>query len=526
MNILDLETDNITEPLAACVCVIGSGPAGAIVAAELAKKKIDVLLLEAGGRSPDFSNESISNINIFSDVTDLRFGWSRQFGGASNLWAGRTYPLEEADFKKRSWVPDSGWPFPLDTLEPYYQNASKLLDIPGYQFFKNREGANIQEEVFNSVINAETGLEANCFQWAKAPFNSSVYLKGIAKQHPSLRILLNASVGRLIEKTDATSVDTVQVVKTDGSLVNIKARYFVLAGGGIETPRLLLNSNQISPAGIGNEYDNVGRYFSTHPKADMAAIVLNKSVSTSNALFMDCPLEKGSYRYGISSSMQIQEKFELLNHYVQLSPLLEYQASQAFEVLKNTKILQSGLIDRNKLLKGFLPGIGKIAYEAISRIARLQPRTKTFTLRGFLDQYPNRENRIMLSNDQKADGTNKANISWCFSEKDKSSVLNFFSYLDKVLQEKEIGRVEYSGLKKTKDWPLIGIHSHFMGTTRMGEDKKTSVTDANARVHGSSNLYIAGPSLFPTYGFANPFLTISALSIRLGEHLAKQINKN
>ena len=83
--------------------------------------------------------------------------------------------------------------------------------------------------------------------------------------------------------------------------------------------------------------------------------------------------------------------------------------------------------------------------------------------------------------------------------------------------------IEYSGLETLQDWPLIGVHSHLMGTTRMGDDTKTSVTNADGRVHGTSNLYIAGPSLFPTYGFANPFLTITALSLRLADHLLKQI---
>ena len=296
-----------------------------------------------------------------------------------------------------------------------------------------------------------------------------------------------------------------------------------MAAGGIETPRILLNSNQVKSAGIGNQHDVVGRYFSTHPKADMAAVVLNKSVPTSHALFMDRPLEAGSFRYGIGFSRKMQEEHALLNHYVQLSPLLEYQANQAFEIMKKTKVLNNALIDRSKLMHGFLPGLGKMAYEAMGRIAKLQPRTKKFVLRGFLDQYPDKENRIKLSSDKKNDGTYKVDIQWCYSDKDKQSVLKFFSHLDAILQKSEIGKVEYSGLEKCEDWPLIGIHSHFMGTTRMGKNKKTSVTDENACVHGTKNLFIAGPSLFPTYGFANPFLTITALSIKLGDHLLKQV---
>ena len=59
-----------------------------------------------------------------------------------------------------------------------------------------------------------------------------------------------------------------------------------------------------------------------------------------------------------------------------------------------------------------------------------------------------------------------------------------------------------------------------MGTTRMGKDPSRSVTDAAGRVHGFSNLYVAGSSLFPAASAANPTLTIVALALRLAEHLA------
>lgn len=526
MSIIDITKNVDVQNIEAQVCIIGSGPAGGIVAAKLAKENVDVLLLEAGGDLPNYSCESISKTNLFSDVSDMRFGWSWQFGGSSNLWAGRSCPLEEVDFEKRSWVPDSGWPFKAEELTPYYRQAADVLGIPGFEYFSTLDELDAKQSRLTSLAQDNNGLEAKCFQWAKEPFIVSDYLRTIEKDCPTLRILLNATVSRLQEKSDGSSIESVQITKPDGTTVTVKAQQFVVAAGGIETPRLLLNSNEVRPAGIGNDYDTVGRYFSIHPKADMAALILNESVPTSHAFFMDRPLGVGSFRYGLGFSKKEQERLELLNHYVQLSPLLEYQANQAFEVMKKTKILNNALIDRSKLVQGFLPGLGKIVYEAMGRIAKFQPRSKKFILRGFLDQYPERENRIMLSSDKKEDGTQQVDIQWRFSDKDKESVMRFFSHFDKMVRKYNIGQVEFSGLEKLDDWPLVCIHSHFMGTTRMGEDKKTSVTDKNARVHSSKNLYLAGPSLFPAYGYANPFLTITALSLRLGDHLLKQIKQN
>ena len=210
MTIIDIENHLSRDSLKAGVCIIGSGPAGGVLAAELAKKKIDVLLLEAGTELPNYSDESTAGAGIFSD---LRFGWSRQFGGSSNLWAGRTYPLEEIDFQKRAWVPNSGWPFAFESLISYYKSASELLRIPAYHYFENNDGTLKKDSIFNSVLDKKNGLEDRCFQWAEKPFLVSDYLKEITKHYPSLRILLNAPVSRLQETTDGKFIESACVTK-------------------------------------------------------------------------------------------------------------------------------------------------------------------------------------------------------------------------------------------------------------------------------------------------------------------------
>jgi len=58
-----------------------------------------------------------------------------------------------------------------------------------------------------------------------------------------------------------------------------------------------------------------------------------------------------------------------------------------------------------------------------------------------------------------------------------------------------------------------------MGGTRIGSTSDDSVVDNNLNVHGIRNLYVSGPSVFPSYGYANPFYTIAAFSLRLGDHI-------
>ena len=87
----------------------------------------------------------------------------------------------------------------------------------------------------------------------------------------------------------------------------------------------------------------------------------------------------------------------------------------------------------------------------------------------------------------------------------------------------DLGRVHAKALPEG-GWPedMVGSRHH-LGTTRMSDDDRTGVVDASCRVHGIANLYIAGGSVFPTSGYANPTLTIVALALRLGDELRRQM---
>jgi choline dehydrogenase-like flavoprotein len=96
-------------------------------------------------------------------------------------------------------------------------------------------------------------------------------------------------------------------------------------------------------------------------------------------------------------------------------------------------------------------------------------------------------------------------------------------HLKEELTQKKIGYFDYS---RPIDKDFIGIHSHFLGGTRSGVSSKNSVVDRNLKVHGFTNLFISGPSVFPSFGYANPFFSIAALSIRLADHLNAKLKKN
>ena len=511
-NPADLFAGARDATLQTTVCVIGSGFSGAIVAVDLAMAGIEVLLLESGSSEPDHRIDSMLDRVDVSGRTQLNFGFSRQLGGASNLWAGRVAPLDPVDFECREWIPHSGWPISRSDLEPYYVRAGDILGIPGYSTFHEPGHA-------RPGFVATDNIELKSFQWANRPFNAGEYIKETVERTDRLRVLMNAPVVELLERENARSVEAAVIALPDGQTARIQARHFVIAGGGIQTPRLLLNSTRVRSAGIGGDHGVVGRYLSTHPKANMATMVLRAPVSTHHPLFSDQPVTGGVLRYGVGFSAASQKTFRLLNHYVQVLPFLEHRANKLFEMIRGSDRFNSPLIDRAALISGFVPGMGKIAFEMMGRLGGLQRRARKFILRAYLDQYPNPENRVTLSEKKDGHGMPRVNVTWAFSENDRSSVIAFFERLEREMESRGIARLDYSRLRTTDDWPLIGLHSHFMGTTRMGNDPRTSVTTKDGRVHGSDNVFVAGPSLFPNCGYANPVFTIAALSLRLADHV-------
>lgn len=500
------------------ICIVGSGAAGSFLAQSLADSGLSVLILETGGdASENDIKRYIRNLDIPS-INGMNYGFSRQLGGSTNLWAGRIAPFESSDCSQKPSIQSDGWPIDIRDLVPFYNKASEVMGLPCYDYFvKDREQASYKNT--QKLIDAckNTSLHIKKFIWSSPPFNSR--LKILPKLSDNITVLSFCHVTQIFESSTQDKIEGIEYVDATSKIHKIEPKHIVLAAGGVENVRILLNSISVSRNGVGNRHDVVGRYFSTHPKADMGVLFLNKAVPINDPLFVDCDENGISARQGIGFTQEKQVSGGMLNHYVQLTPMLEYTASTLFESVKNSSALNANLINKSKVLSGFLPGLGHIVFEIIGRIAKLQTKSKKFILRTFLDQFPDKDNRVVLSDELDEHGFRKVDIHWRFTERDKQSVLAFFDALNIEFETQNMGYIEYSKLKDLEEWPMTAIHSHFMGTTRMGNDPQTSVVNKNCQVHGYSNLFIAGPSVFPTYGYANPVYTVTALSIRLGEFL-------
>jgi choline dehydrogenase-like flavoprotein len=168
------------------------------------------------------------------------------------------------------------------------------------------------------------------------------------------------------------------------------------------------------------------------------------------------------------------------------------------------------------------------AYQARRPPASYTPREdlvyRMFTRQ---EQAPNPESRIVLSAENDELGMPRANLRWKFTPIDKRSMRVYYELLGREMGRAGLGRVQIM------DWLLDGDDTawpnhlsggwHHMGTARMHEDPRQGVVDANCRVHGIANLFVAGGAVYPTGGAVNPTLTVVAMALRLSDHLKNKV---
>jgi choline dehydrogenase-like flavoprotein len=141
-----------------------------------------------------------------------------------------------------------------------------------------------------------------------------------------------------------------------------------------------------------------------------------------------------------------------------------------------------------------------------------------------MEQAPHRDSRVTLDTDRDRLGCRRASLHWRLSELDKHTAHRGHAILAEEFARSGLGEFRSAMGSIDDPWPdrLRGARHH-MGTTRMHADPRRGVVDADGRVHGVANLYVAGSSVFPTSGAANPTLTIVALALRLAAHLRQRL---
>ena len=517
------------EAVTADVAIVGSGAAGQAAARRLLGRGCSVVLIESGGfdhddATADFNRGEIIGQEYYPlDHSRLRF-----FGGTTAIWGGRVAELDAIDFERRDWVPHSGWPFGPAEIHSYLTEARALLGVDGVD-----AGRLPRPQLLQRLSTDELAVR----WWSFDPIfdRFTIDRAGDLEPDPRCTLLLHATVREVMLADDAGSIDRLDVRTPSGRAIDVRARHYVLAAGGIENPRILLASNSVAPSGVGNNYDQVGRYFMEHPHARGGRIV-GRADWHWLASFAKRKFNGVEVSPAISPAESLQRREGLLNSALTIAvrqpegghhPLPKRAYLHVKHRTAPTRRGRSLWKLTKSVVRGYTGLTGPFHPWLMKRLSGLD---LALVIRA--EQAPNPDSRVMLGQERDAIGMPRVRLDWRLSPIDVDSVAGLVDALGRESRRLGLGVVERSGWlgDPERRWvsdELVSAHPvggfHHMGTTRMANDPRRGVTDGWGRVHGLPNLHIAGSSLFPTGGWANPTLTIVALALRTADRIATEL---
>jgi choline dehydrogenase-like flavoprotein len=169
-------------------------------------------------------------------------------------------------------------------------------------------------------------------------------------------------------------------------------------------------------------------------------------------------------------------------------------------------------------LRNMATGVRPLTRTLLARIRRTSLRPRVLVVRTQAEQAPDPSSRVTLGSARDRYGVPRPALDWRLSQADLASIRRSEDLLDDELERTGLGRIQRKYGEEHPPVVFEGNHHH-MGTTRMQVDPRQGVVDPDGRVHGVSNLYITGTSIFPTGGYMNPTYTVVALAIRLADRL-------
>lgn len=494
------------------VCIVGAGPAGIALAQAMSGEKFRVCVVESGGASFEPATQALARLAaVESDISPAHQNRRRQLGGNANLWRHgrrparslvRYLPLDEIDFTHRPWVPYSGWPFGKSELDPYYARAHRFLGLGEY-CYSVADAAGPGEQ----TLPLDAGQVRTSVEWfgTSEPFVNR-YL-GELRRSASVTMLVHATVGALEERAAGGRIERLRIDCLNGTSHTLTAAVFVLAAGGVENPRLLLVSNGRRPAGIGNEHDVVGRFFMDHLQVRGVLVPADRRLFETSALYDVRTIADGRVLgCKINLTAAVMEREQVLNS------ALKLEARIPSRPLPKRVDTYARLMLKNRQLRPYLNG-----WSALPGNAR---RFSEFTTYLQIELPPDPNNRVMLGADRDRFGRPLAAVRWKWDALSRRTVQRARHILSECFAQAGLGALQMPH-EDPPPLPHREGYNHHMGTTRMHVDPKQGVVDGNCRVHGVSNLFVTGSSVFPTGGYANSTLTILAMAIRLADHLRK-----
>lgn len=553
--ILDAEAAPDGAAFHADVVVVGAGAAGIPAAAELERAGLRVLLVETGSLKKRREADDLSK----GAVADQRHGpldryRVRVFGGTTSVWGGRVAPLDEIDLTARDYASAPGWPLSRADLDAPYRTAHLYLHAGPFDYDADsaldrprvpRDAAELTSESFHHKM-----------LWRfSEPVDLGRAWRDRFRRSPTVTVLLNSTCVALTTSEDGARVTSCEIRTLEGNNLRATATAVVLACGGLEVTRLLLASrSERHPDGLGNSYGNVGRYYSSHLagslgpfrwlgrtrlvgtryERDRSGVYVRRTLSlrpgrqTSEGLLnfrasiSVPPLTNPEHGSAVLSAAYLAKRFLLRKIPPEFDPKYGRRSSRN---VRNRHLLN--VAAHLPELVGFAPWWVAKRIVPKRKIPSMEPRIgSTFFLHFDAEQSPRFDSRITLLDERDALDMPRLHVAWSASDEDVDSLARAYELLNRDLAEAGIAQAdETKEAARERIGREIGVGSHHIGTTRMSSSPSKGVTDAECRVHGLSNVYVASSSVFPSTGVVNPTLTIVAIAVRVTRTICHELGR-
>jgi choline dehydrogenase-like flavoprotein len=492
--LIDARTLPAATVLEPDLAIIGGGPAGISLALALAGTKLKIALLESGGMNFDPKIQKMyAGGESGVRYTALDAGRLRFMGGSSNHWGGWCRPLDETDSALRDWVPHSGWPITRKALDLYFPKAQALCEAGPWIYDK---GSEAQQNPMLPL--GKGGLYTSWFQFSKTrdsvlPTYFGHRYEQDLKAARNVTPYVHANVTGIRLAANGQRVDHLDMATLTGNHFTVKPRMVVLAAGAMENARLLLASNDVMLTGVGNHNDLVGRFFADHPTPrDVATMVV----------------------FGGSLAACYGSNVILAN-----GAIMRAAFSPTAGFLKAKNVAGSLTTVDNPIE---LDDTGKAAVITTALALGVDASgAKAYSLGCGMELAPDPDRRLRLTGDKDALGLPRLKLEMRIADSDFALYRRTLAELGRQLLASKAGLLRLNFSHREQWLTAMDWGNHHMGTTRMSGDPKQGVVDADSMVHGVGNLFVAGSSVFPTYGSSNPTLNLIALTLRLGDHLKK-----
>ena len=480
------------------LCIVGAGAVGIAMGLAFAGSNKKVIILESGGLQPDHQTQALyQGDHVGRPTYPLETNRLRYFGGTTGHWAGHCRPFDAFDFSVRDWVPHSGWPLRIEELEPYLARTQPLLGLGKYDYHSIEQYA---EHLGLPTLPLDNRRLITVMKHQSPPTRFSTAYKADMEASANVSVYLYSNVLELNANESASHITSAEVACIDGPRYTVKAKYFVLAAGGLENPRIMLLSNQSAPQGLGNSRGMVGRFYTDHILIRPALDVSLSRTDLDFRLYTNAHEVNGGLIFAIMTPPAELTRREKMTRF-------------RFHLYNNPPQYQLNV-------GGVFSGV-----DESPAVTKLEKKPGTYIQAHLaMEPIPNADAFVRLSDKRDLFGQRKLEVNWQVSGAELANAHRAVELCALEFARMGYGRAHSPLLQNPEQWPYaFQSGKHHCGTTRMSHSPESGVVDRNCKVFGIDNLYVTGSSVFPNIGHTNPTLNLIALALRLSDHLKEKM---